>query len=466
MATESMRKTIEMLQALKIQKRAMAYTGGTVDTNPTINGCCGLFDLCSDVDVLSLSMAGEPFIDWLGWEPSAVCEIRKNFITYARAEPTIAGGSTATAGYLANPCGDSYGAEWGTCDFLLEGFGRLRRHTPTRDITKAALRLCEQQPRYRVDGTQITNDLEFDLRIVVESIMQDLYRLIVTGNHTVGTDDGLFDGLQQLINTGYVNTHGERCCSMDSIVIDWNGNNMCDDLTAGHGATWNGTGIANGFAFVDVLLSVYRRIKRRLQRAPALNAPLRVGNMVLVMPVSWAECLLDCFTCWTVCPGQQYNEANLNTFEARNFRDRLNGGMFGAGRIFLDGFEVPIMPYDWSMFHGGDRNADAYLLTNQIGGQRLINGQYNDMRPVSAANPEYDYTDGGKFLTWANEDETCVERQVEFQPRLLAWAPWAQARFIDLNCTTPGGPLSADPYNLSFFPECSFRTEVCPDRYD
>jgi len=33
----------------------------------------------------------------------------------------------------------------------------------------------------------------------------------------------------------------------------------------------------------------------------------------------------------------------------------------------------------------------------------------------------YDYTDGGKFLTWADTDETCIQRTAEFQPRLLAW---------------------------------------------
>ena len=312
MATAALQKVMSGLQAYLQQKRAFIAGSATLSTSPTIGGCCGLFDLCSDIDVLSLSMAPEPFIDWLGWEKSAVCEIRKNFITYQRAESSQ---GAMTAGYLANPCADSHGAEWGTCDFLLEGFGRLRRHAPTRDITKVGLRLCELQPRYRLDGSLINDDVEFDLRIVVEAVMQDLYRLLITGNHTVGTDDGLFDGLQQLVNTGYVNTHGERCCSMDSLVIDWNGNSMCDALTTGHGATWNGLPIANGFDFVDVLLAVYRRIRRRLQRAPALTAPPRTGDMILVMPQSWADCLLDCFTCWSICPEDVLPLAFMNTFE-------------------------------------------------------------------------------------------------------------------------------------------------------
>jgi len=473
MATEAMQKVIEKTRerlTANLATQQERQNRLTLSTAATIGGCCGLFDLCSDVDVLSLSMASEPFMDWLGWEKSAVCEIRKNFITYSRAE---ASQGAMTSGYVSDPCGDSHGAEWGTCDFLLEGFGRLRRHTPTRDITKVGLKLCELQPRYRLDGSPITDDLEFDMRIVVEAIMQDLYRLMITGNHTVGTDDGLWDGLQQLINTGYVNTHGERCCSMDSIVVDWNGNNMCDATAAGHGTTWNGVALATGWRFVDVLLAVYRRIRNRIKMAPALNAPLQVGDMVLVMPNAWAQCLLDCFTCWSVCP-QNFNTDGtttsplvfLNSFEGRNFRNQLNGGMFGAGRIYLDGFEIPIMPYDWSMFTGGSRNADAYLLTNKIGGQRLIQGQYNDMSVAASKRPGWsDYTDGGKFLTWLNSDETCDERQVEFQPRLLAWAPWAQARFIDLNCNMPGGPISADPWNLSFYPECSFTQDTCPDRY-
>jgi hypothetical protein len=460
---EAMRRLLENTKGV-VDRAHLTQSRLTLSTTPTIGGCCGLFDLCSDQDVLSLSMQAEPFMDWLGWQASDVCFIQKNFITWQRAEDSQ---GVMTTGFLADPCADSHGAEWGTCDFMLEGFGRLRRHTPTRDITKVGLRLCEMQPRYRLDGSPINDDIEFDIRITTEAIMQDLYRLMITANHTIGTDDGLWDGLQQLINTGYVDTRGVRCCAMDSIVIDWNGNSMCTALTAGHGATWNGAAIANGFDFVDVLLSVYRRIRRRLHMAPALNAPLKVGDMVLVMPMSWAECLLDCFTCWTVCPTSTDLTAVLLSLEGRKYRDSLNGGMFGAGRIYLDGFEIPIMPYDWSMFTGGSRNADAYLLTNQVGGQRLLQGQYNDMKVAASKRPGwYDYTDGGKFLTWANNDETCEERQVEFQPRLLAWAPWAQCRIIDLNCSTPGGPMSADPWNLSFYPECSFHTDVCTELSD
>ena len=151
--------------------------------------------------------------------------------------------------------------------------------------------------------------------------------------------------------------------------------------------------------------------------------------------------------------------------ETRTFRDGLNGGMFGAGRIFLDGFEIPIMPYEWALT-GHNNLSDAYLLTNKVGGQRLINGQYNDMSKAVPKMIAADYTDGGRLLTWTEQDKTCLMREVEMQPRLLAWAPWAQARFIDILCSTPGGPLSPDPWDLSFFPECSFHTDVCSELHD
>jgi len=43
------------------------------------------------------------------------------------------------------------------------------------------------------------------------------------------------------------------------------------------------------------------------------------------------------------------------------------------------------------------------------------------------------------------------------------WAPWAQARIQDVRCVQPGGVLSPDPEEMSFFPECSFMPADCPE---
>jgi len=422
----------------------------------TIYGCCGLFDMCTDNDLMSLSMEGaNKFLDWIGWELTSVCLIKKNFITYVRAERTQ---GVATPGYISDPCGESNGAEWGKCDFVLEDWGRYRRHGPVRDATRINTKYCEQQPMYRLDGSRIVNDDEYDMRVATEAIVQDLKRAIITGNATTA---GQFDGLQRLVKTGYTDSTGYNCDIMDSIVIDWNSNQMA----GGAGMTWNGAAIAATYNFVDVLQAVVRRIKDRIDMAPPLaSQPMLPGDMVFVAPTHVIRCLLDHYTCWSVCEGSQYNEVAIQSYEARTFRRGLDGGLFNMGKIFIDGFEIPMLAYNWSLTNNVTGDADAYLLTGKVGSVQMISGQMLDMRKVPPTYPKatYSYTDGGRLLTWSNQDQTCMQREVEFQPRLLMWAPWAQARFQDIECNTPGGVLSPDPWETSFFPESSFCIPACP----
>jgi hypothetical protein len=427
----------------------------SVDSLATIYGCCGYFDMCSDADLMSLSMEGtQKFLDWIGWERTNVCVIKKNFITWIRPE-SVAG--ARTEGYVTDPCGESNSVDWGSCDFTLEDFALLRRHGPVRNATRNDVKYCEAQPRYRLDGTPIINDSEYDMRVVLEVLTQDLKLMLVDGNNTTV---GQFDGLQRLVKTGYVNSKGVRCSTMDSIVIDWNANGM----GGGGGITWNGAAIAATYNFVDVILAAVRRVMDRIGMAPQLSAQtMSVGDIVIVAPMHLIRCLLDSYTCWSVCPGQQYAEANLNTYEARTFRNGLNGGMFSAGKIYLDNFEIPLISYNWNMINGPTLS-DMYILTGRVGSVKTISGQYNDLASVPTGYPEANYsaTDGGRLLTWLERDKTCVYREVELQPRLLMWAPWAQIRIQDIRCDIPGGPLSADPWDTSFFPETSFESPVCP----
>lgn len=431
----------------------------TLSDLATVYGCCGLFDICSDNDLLSLSMQGaDPFLDWLGWIASDVCLIRKNFISWIRPEQS---GGVCTEGYVSDPCADPNGVEWGECDFTLYDFGRVRRHGPVRDITANAMRYCDKQPRYRLDGTVISDDREYDAKTVAETLLQDIRRYTITGN---AATDGLYDGLQQLVTNGYTDSNGRRCAIMDSLVIDWNSNGMA----GGNGITWNGNAIANTYNLVDVLQDVFRRIRQRISWSPALaSQPLRVGDIVLVMPTFMTRCLLDSYTCWSVCPVATPDtiQQQLQTFEARTFRQQLLGGMFGFGRIFLDGFEIPLIGYDWELITGPTRG-DIYLLTGGVGNLKTLNYQYLNMNNVPTsgyphAASDFMATDGGKFLHWANYDNTCVEQLLEIRPRILSYTPWANARFQNVVCNTPTGPLSPDSCDTSFFPETSFSVAAC-----
>jgi len=277
----------------------MSETNMSVSSLATIYGCCGLFDLCGDDDLMSLSLEGQNrFLDWLGWERTVTCLIQKYFITFTRPEATEQGGRSG--GYISDPCGDSNGAEWGECDFVLEDFALLRRHGPTRNATRNQVKYCERQPRYRLDGTPITSDAEYDMRVATEALLQDFKRMVIDGNSAT---PGQFDGLETLVKTGYTDSTGKNCNSMDSIVIDWNANSM----NGGAGITWNGAAVGAGYDFVDVLLAVLRRIMDRIALAPQLaSQSMSVGDIIFVAPSHVIRCLLDAYTCWSVCPGQQY----------------------------------------------------------------------------------------------------------------------------------------------------------------
>jgi hypothetical protein len=406
-----------------------------------------LFDCCGDNDLMSLTVAGtSPFLDWLGWQATDTYRLVREFLLFTRAKSTAAGSGVATAGWLADPCADPNGVETEFCELEIEDFARLRRKGPTRDMTKVALNYCENSPRYRIDGTAITDDFEYDMLRATEVIIQDLLGLIVPGDKDTA---GQFDGLENLVRRAY------DCCTLDSIIIDWNGSGMLEST----GATWNDTAIPEDTSFVALLMALVRRIRERIRMVPSLaGRGIGVGDMALVMPGSFIPCLLDAYTCWNVCPND-YNF--INSFEARTFRNGLVGGMFGAGAITIEGVTIPIIPFDYGLINSST-SFDAYLLTRGAGNRRWLYGQYNNMTPVAGKVPGglYQATDGGRLLTWGVGDHTCVERVVEMQPRLILEAPWAQVRIHDVSCDNLGGPQSADPWSEYFPYDCENHRQL------
>lgn len=419
----------------------------TVTNLATPFGCCHFFDECAD-EIMSLHYRGRlGLLDWMGFNVSDVCLRTVDFITYVR--PQHVNGSP-TGAYLADPCTDPNGIEYGAANISVQDFGRLGRTGPTREIIKPKY-YCKTSPRRRLDGSPVTSEMEWDIRFATDALLDDVRRMLVTGN--AGTA-GQFDGLQRWVRTGFNHS------ILDSTVIDWNGNPMA----GGAGITWNGQPVAATFDLVDVLLAAYRRIRQRIMWSDVLSAQApNVGDMILVLPSFMVNCLLDFYTCWSVCAGQQYNEANLNTFEARTFRNSLNGGLFGNGQIILDGQVIPLMAYDWNMINGPTQG-DMYFLTGSIGSVRIWEGEYLDAG-VAAREFEqagYQSLDGGRLLMKIDTDNLCRLLKLWMHLRLFCLAPWAQIRFQDVQCNWPGGPLSPDPLDTSFYPQTSFVSAQCP----
>ena len=439
-----MKMQMEAMQQRLVQRHGEL----TVETSATPFGCCNYFDRCTD-ELMSLHFGGTlPLLDWIGFEVSDVCVKTFEFMTYLRADRTEQG--AASAGYLSDPCATPNTWEFGTCKLTIEDFGRYGRRGKTREVMKPA-KYCITEPRRRLDGSVVTDEREWDLRWTTDQIINDISRDIIVGN---SSNPGQMDGLETLVSTGY------DCAPLDSIVIDWNGNPM----SGGAGVTWNGAAVAATYDFVDVLNAVIRRIKQRISMAPSLrNQALNLGDMILVMPTNVAQCLLDFYTCWSVCAGAQYNEVSLQTYEARTFRNSLMGGLFGFGQITIDGIPIPIMGYDWGLIKG-PKTADIYLLTGQVGSMKMWGAEHLSAQTAAATygNAGYFSTDGGRILGLYTNDNECIQLREWMHPRLYTIAPWAQVRFQNVQCEQPGGFMSIDPEESSFFYQSSFTPAVCP----
>lgn len=432
--------------ALAHQMQAMQQRALTLGTSPTpLDGAANFFDRCTD-ELMGLHFrAGLPLLDYMGFEVSDEYHKVFEYITFVR--PAYSEGS-ATAGYLSAPCADPNGWEFGTAKLTVDSFGRYGRRGPTRDMMKPS-KYCATDPRRRLDGTPVTDEREWDMRFTTEVILQDISRHMITGNSSTA---GQFDGLERIVKTGY------ESAMLDSIVIDWNGNTM----SGGSGITWNGVATAAGTDFVEMLEAVVQRIRQRISWAPMLaNQQMNLGDMVLVMPMHVATCLLKFYTCWSVCPGTQYNETNLQTYEARTFYQNLMGGLFGYGQITIDGIPIPILAYDWELIKGPTLN-DIYLLTGSVGSVRLWFGEHLSAAAAASRFGSLGYfsTDGGRILgTYVNENE-CWQLREWMHPRIYTRAPWCQVRFQDVKCKPVNGPLSPDPLATSFYPVSSFNADL------
>lgn len=416
-------------------------------------GCCNFFDTCSDEGLFTLFFnGGLDLLDWMGFEVSDTCFRKVEYLNYNKPE------NCNQTGAMADACATPDGVEFGSCSLEITDFGLYGREGPVRDAWKPE-KYCEQSPMRFIDGTRVTSESQWDEFFAMNVLLDDIRKATITGNAATA---GQFDGLEQIVTTGY------DCESLDSYVVDWNGNSM----SGGAGITLNGNATPEGFDIVDWLLDLTRNIRERISWSPLLrNQQRRVGDMILVLPGFMARCLLDFYTCWSVCTGVEFEEANKSpSLEMRDFRLQLNDGLFGDGRIWLDGFEIPLLQYDWELIKGPTRG-DMYLLTGGIGSVRMWEGEHLDARVVPnefeelgvSGNPGNFYTrDDGRVLGKVVVGGTCKNIELRMRPRLFCKGPWAQIRFQNVVCRTPSGPLSPDPCESSFYIEDPLTSASCP----
>lgn len=417
----------------------------SVNADTKLYGCGGLFGLCGPDDILGLSMQDDPIVEWLGFYPDTFCEKSVKAWVYTDQEGTAAG--TVQGTVYGDACDDPPTSEKGVCEYYIGDFGTLRGCGEAVNASALGERKCDKQPVYTlpiegVGPVRIDNDL--DLETINSGILvkHEMSRLLITGDKNVA---GQFDGLSQLVKTGYTSISGERCSSMDSVVVDWEN----DDLT----------GAVNGHgSIISKVRDMVRRIMWRINMA-GVGVPAE-GDVVLVMP-SWAAWqFLDEWAWWSIRTGQQYNEVYRDNYSMRDFRDRHSVGLYGGGYITIDGMNIHIIPHDWMAI---DQDApsfcfDIYLLVRALGGRRVFQGQYmpadigvnaiNDVAGFSYFNVES--FQGGRALRWLQHRNACVAPCLLFRPRLYLETPWAQGVIHNVCVSTQFDPQSMDPQSSYF----------------
>lgn len=395
-----------------------------------------LFDLCASNVVVGLTLMGayEPLLDVIGWETSAVNRIVEHFITYVAPDGTYA--ENPTSSLLSDPCALGNSVESGGCSFVLQGWGRLRRCSEPRDLTDMEEKYCERQPTYNIAGQTIDDDSEWDMVRLMTVILQDLQREIIVGNSSVA---GSQNGFEQLVDYGYVDPlTGEACPAMDSIVVDWGGQEMCPDEGASD-VTVNGVAITDGYSLLGIIKDFIYLNNNRVANSTLSGVP----RMILTLPSDFVRCLIDCYVCEIIC---ENDVERMDAFEVRQMHADLRN-QFGAGRMVIlpfDGYPILVIPFDFGLYDTDNNVGDMYLFTTDIGNTPVTRLQAKDMnnivsnRAASDTGHGFTVTDDGRVLEWHSFDQTCFTRCVELQWRLLLRAPWSAMRIMDVACTAGG----------------------------
>jgi hypothetical protein len=418
---------------------------GISHTEVSIYGRNSIFDCCSPGDVFGLQVSTNGLMQWLGWRPNRFYRRRVDFIPWYGPEGTHDGAPETGA---TDPCADPHSWEYGVCGYDLchkswysiasEG---LDPHTIVQDR-------CETSPRFRLNGIQIMDDVEWQMNGIMNVIAQQVRRAQIHGSHDNANE---MNGIESLIRAGYENDDGTTCPFIDSIMVDW----AHDDL--------DGTG--NGFGnFFDYLDEVVTDIEYRSQDLGGIAET----DMILLTSRFMATCLLDAYACYTTCGVTDSNDVTDQALRAqqRAARMALNGGpLYDGSRAvgFLNlksGRRVPIIVEDSLDITrpGSSYCTDIYLLTRQIGSQAVFYGEYLDLRTyetrVKKQMPTFGVrTDAaGRFAMKGKEDNFCLSLELGTSPEIYLSAPWAQARFSDVCCGRVRKPLSGDPFQPFYMP--------------
>lgn len=259
-------------------------------------------------------------------------------------------------------------------------------------------------------------------------------RLIYTGNpsNTVGSTGGYleFNGLERIVNTGYVNSIGGAACSAaDSYVQD--ASNAIIQNTA------------------SATVTRYReawRSRRKLADDVGLNGVqwawvMRYQKFLALVDI-WA-CAYYTYRCYTAAP----SGTTANAFvDASGAAIQLRESMLEGNFLLIDGVRVPVIidnTLEELNVGGGNFQSDSYLLPltgpdfSDTGGQITYleyfnyRGPYGMQQVINAMGPQDEYrvsSDGRFAIHFLGGTSFCKQVEMRTRKRIICRAPFLAAR--------------------------------------
>jgi len=411
-------------------------------TSYSIYGRNSIFDPCASGDIFGLHVQTIGFMNWLGWRPNKFYRRRVEFIPWYGPQG-MSGNGEITSGAGA-PCEDPHGWEWGNCGYDLCHKSWYHRAGDSLDPHTIVQERCETSPRYRLNGIQIIDDVEWQMNGIMNTLKMDLIHDLVHGSHTNAWE---MNGLESIIKTGYTDEDDTPCSAVDSQLIEW----AHDDLDG------EDNGFGNFFNYLDELVTEIE------WRASGIGT-ISETDMILLTSRFMATCLLDAYACYTTCGVTNTVDVTDQALRAqqRQARMALNAGPLydgaaAVGYILLkSGRRLPIIVDDAIEFNKPNANwcTDIYLLSRRVGSIDVLYGEYLDMRVfenrVKAQFPAGTFSAradaAGRFVSKGKEDNWCVQMMMGTSPEIYIAAPWAQARISNVCCGRNRQPVAGDPF--------------------
>jgi len=307
-------KDIDIQTAKAVQAIMTAMKEATISSTvaSSIYGRYSIFDPCQTGDVFGLHVQTEGLINWLGWRSNKYYMRRVGFIPWYGPEG-YSGSGEITSGAGA-PCDDPDGWEYGVCGYNLTHTSWYHRAGEGLDPHTIVQDRCETTPRYRLNGVQISDDVEWQMNGIMNILHMDIVRDVVHGSHDNAYE---MNGLESLIKSEYLNDNREVCPQIGADVIDWANDDFDGDVN----------GLGNFFDYLDELVT------EKEWRASAIGNISEV-DMILLTSRFMATCILDAYSCYTICgvtSDQTISEVSMRA-EARRLRRELNGGPLYDGK--------------------------------------------------------------------------------------------------------------------------------------